>query len=276
MQLSWQERLAPVAGGLTTAQRTVAKHLSDRQRELAYASAAQVARELDVSPSTVVRFAQLLGYDGWPALQEELRADLYASRRLIDLAPSSSEFIGKFVASQTRNIRFLAGQAHAIEVAAKLLAEARTVWLGGDRSSSHIAGYAAHHLRMVRPNVHLLEGGAAGFSDHLLDFTSDDVLWLTSMSRYSRNSVALARHLKGRLPIVLLTDEAASPLAPHTDTRVLFAFDSITSLHSDIGAYATAHALVLAVARQVPGVRTRLKQAEALWDEFDLFHKEHR
>ncbi|MCK9520803.1 MAG: MurR/RpiR family transcriptional regulator [Dehalococcoidia bacterium] len=259
---------------LTPAQRTVADHLAHRQRELAYASAAQVARELGVSPSSVVRFAQLLGYDGWPALQAELRLQLYASRRLVDLAPESAEFLGQFVSAQSRNLAFLSSQAEAIEEAAGLLASARVVWLSGDRSSSFIAGYAAHHLRMLRPDVHLLEGGVANFSDKLLDASPRDALWLTSMSRYSRNSVALARHLERRVPIILLTDEATSPLIPYADTRVLFATESITSLHSDIAAYATAHALVLAVARQVPGARARLEQAEALWDEFELFHKE--
>jgi len=259
---------------LTPAQRTVADHLAHRQRELAYASAAQVARELGVSPSSVVRFAQLLGYDGWPALQAELRLQLYASRRLVDLAPESAEFLGQFVSAQSRNLAFLSSQAEAIEEAADLLASARVVWLSGDRSSAFIAGYAAHHLRMLRPDVHLLEGGAANFSDKLLDASPRDALWLTSMSRYSRNSVALARHLERRVPIILLTDEATSPLIPYADTRVLFATESITSLHSDIAAYATAHALVLAVARQVPGARARLEQAEALWDEFELFHKE--
>src|SRR5690606_28410611 len=80
------------------------------RRELAYASAAQVARELGVSASTVVRFAQQLGYDGWPSLQRALREELRESDRLVGLPPESAHFLDEYVEVQVRNVRFLATQ----------------------------------------------------------------------------------------------------------------------------------------------------------------------
>src|SRR5690606_10713388 len=56
------ERIASSLATLTAAERTLADHLVRHRRELAYASAAQVARELGVSASTAVRFAQTLGF----------------------------------------------------------------------------------------------------------------------------------------------------------------------------------------------------------------------
>lgn len=268
------ERLASGAGELTSSQRELAAHLMRRQREFAYASAAQVARELGVSGSTVVRFAQQLGYDGWPDLQEALRNEMREGERLVGLPPESAQFLDEYVEVQVNNLRFLATQADPLEEAAQAIAGASTVWLAGDRASSYIAGFAAHFLRMLRPAVRLVGSGAANPVDELLDAEPTDVFWLTSMKRYSRSSLALARHLAGRMHIVLLTDEVTSPVSKYANTRVYFAPDSVTALRSDVGAYATAHALVLAVARQVPGSRDRLRRAEGLWDEFDLFHKE--
>lgn len=273
MQPSWRDRLAHAAHKLSGSQRVLADHLHHHQKELAYASAAQVARDLNISPSTVVRFAQLLGYDGWPALQAELRARSREDRRLVELAPTSDDFLAQFVQVQRRNLDLLATQARAVEQAATVLASAQNIWLGGDRASSYIAGYAAHFLRLVRPGVRLLNGGS-GAVDKLLDVQPTDALWLTSMSRYSRRSVKLAQYLSGKVPIVLLTDEVTSPLIPYATTRLHFASAAVTSLRSDAAAYATAHALVLAVAQRVPGTRARLEQAEALWGEFDQFHKE--
>lgn len=273
---SLQERLATLADSLTSSQRALAEHLLRHPRELAYASAAQVARELGVSASTVVRFAQLLGYDGWPALQRRLREELREGDRLVGLPPESPSFLGDYVEVQVRNVRFIATQADAIEEAARTLAAARAVWVAGDRASSFIAGFAAHLLRMLRPDVRLLAGGVSAAVDDLLDVAPEDAVWLTTMRRYSRNSVALGRYVARRARLVLLTDEVTSPLSPYADTRVYFAPESVTALRSDVGAYATAHALVLAVARHVPGSRDRLARAEALWDEFQLFHREDR
>jgi DNA-binding MurR/RpiR family transcriptional regulator len=260
-----------MADGLSAAQRTIAEQLHSRQRELAYASAAQVARELEVSASSVVRFAQTLGYDGWPALQEELRDQLHETRLLVSLTPESAEYIEQFVSAQGRNLAVLAGQAEAIERAAAQLASARTIWLAGDRASAQVAAYAANYLRMIRPGVRLLPGSASAYADHLLDVEPGDALWLTSMSRYSRNSLALARDLRTRLPIVLLTNEETSPLLPFATTTVLFATQSVSSLPSDVAAYATAHVLVLALARRTKGVQERLERAETLWARLQLF-----
>lgn len=276
MKGSLQGRLASLADSLTASQRALAERLLRRPHELAYASAAQVARELGVSASTVVRFAQLLGHDGWPALQRRLREELRDGDRLVGLPPESPSFLDEYVEVQVRNVRFLATQAEAVDQAARTLAAARAVWVAGDRVSSYIAGFAAHLLRMLRPDVRLLSGGVSATVDSLLDVAPDDAVWLTSMRRYSRSSVALGRYLSGRAKLVLLTDEVTSPLSPYADTRVYFAPDSVTALRSDVGAYATAHALVLAVARHVPGSRDRLARAEALWDDFELFHREER
>ncbi len=254
----------------------LADHLHHHPHELAYASAAQVARDLKISPSTVVRFAQQLGYEGWPALQSDLREQVRQSRRLVEMAPTSDEFLTHYVQVQRRNLELLATQAGAIEKAAETLATARSVWISGDRASAYIAGYAAHFLRLVRPGVRLLDGGSSGALDRLLDLGDGDALWLTSMSRYSSRSVKLAQYLSGKVPVVLLTDEVTSPLLPYATTRLLFASASVTSLRSDVAAYATAQALVLATARKTPGARARLEQAETLWGEFEQFYKEER
>lgn len=274
MQDSWQARLAQRADDLTAAQRAVADQLHSRQHELAYASATQVARELGVSASSVVRFAQALGYDGWPTLQAELRRQLRETRRLVSLAPEGAEYIEQFVAAQAQNLAGLARQAQVIERAATVLAGAATLWVGGERASAQVAAYTAHYLRMIRPGVRLLPGNAAGYADRLLDMQATDALLLTSMSRYSRDSVTLARRVRTQLPIVLLTNEASSPLLPFATTSVLFATESISGLPSDVAAYATAHVLVLAVARLAKGVPERLERAEALWAELGLFQED--
>lgn len=268
-----QVRLAAVAGRLTAAERRIADHVTSREPEARYASAAQVARELGLAASTVVRFAQRLGYPGWRALQDALRREA-RDRQLVGMAPADAGFLAEHVEAEVRNLRFLAQQAPELDAAARLLATAPRVWTGGDRASAFVAAMGRHFLRMVRPDVQPLDTDAAAVPDALLDVAPEDAVWLVGMSRYSRRTLAVARYLSGRVPIVLLTDERTSPLLPLATVRLRFASESATSLRSDTAAYATAQALVLAVARHVPGARDRLARAEALWDEFDVFAKE--
>lgn len=259
---------------LTYSERRVADHLTHHFRELAYANASQIARELDLASSTIVRFAQKLGFDGYPSLQVALQNEVQAQHRIVDLAPSGSDFLPEYVRTEVENVEFLATQATELSQAAELLAGANRVWVIGERASYFTASLGHHFLRMVRANVRLFNAQAGDYPDSLLEIAEGDVAWVVSMSRYSRRTFEIAKHLYGRVPVVLQSDEHASPLLPFAAVRLRFATSSVTSLRSDVGGVATAQALVMAVAHRTAGAADRLKRAEDLWRDFGIFYKE--
>src|SRR5689334_24641939 len=63
-------------------QKDVARYIVDHLEEAAFQTAEELARRADTSSSTVVRFSQALGFDGYPELQqaaiEEYRANVAA------------------------------------------------------------------------------------------------------------------------------------------------------------------------------------------------------
>jgi DNA-binding MurR/RpiR family transcriptional regulator len=257
---------------LTTAERRIADHLSHHYRELAYANASQIGRQLELAASTIVRFAQKLGFDGYPSLQAALQTEVQANHRLVGLAPTGPDFLPAYVETEMENVGFMVSQAESIAQAADLLARARRLWLVGERASHFTAALGHHLLRMVRSDVRLLGGAAGDYPDALLDVEEGDAALIVSMSRYSRRSLRIARRLHDRIPVVLLTDEHASPLLPFAAVPIRFATSSVTSLRSDVGAIATVQALVMAVAQRTAGSAARLERAEALWRDFDVFY----
>jgi len=54
----------------------MARFILDNRYFTSFASASQVAEKNDTSAATVVRFAQALGYQGYPELQDALRVEL--------------------------------------------------------------------------------------------------------------------------------------------------------------------------------------------------------
>ena len=64
--------------GLSASSRKIADYVTARFDEVIFSSAAELADALDTSEATVVRFAQSLGYTGFPDLKRELicRANL--------------------------------------------------------------------------------------------------------------------------------------------------------------------------------------------------------
>src|SRR5690349_7686037 len=73
---AFSERLAEQAAHLPKRLRQVAAFLTEHPDEMALGTAATVASRAGVQPSTLVRFAKALGYDGFSALQQVFRASI--------------------------------------------------------------------------------------------------------------------------------------------------------------------------------------------------------
>lgn len=205
----------------------VAAYALDHPDEIAFGTAASIALSADVQPSTLVRFAQQFGFDGFSGLQQLFRARLrertssYEERlRTLEqdgaaLAESTTIFNG-FIAAAHRSIDTIAAavEPDAFERAVTLLANAETIYLIAKRRSYPISSYMAYAFGKLKVRCQLV-GTSAGIDDDLLAMaTPDDAAFAVSFSPYASESAAQARALAARgIPVVSLTDSAFSPLA---------------------------------------------------------------
>ncbi|ODT74823.1 MAG: RpiR family transcriptional regulator [Pelagibacterium sp. SCN 64-44] len=205
----------------------VAAYALDHPDEIAFGTAASIALSADVQPSTLVRFAQHFGFDGFSGLQLLFRARLrertstYEERlRALEqnstaLAESTMIFNG-FIAAAHRSIDAIgaAVDPEGFERAVSLLAQADTIYLLAKRRSYPISSYMAYAFGKLKVRCQLV-GTAAGIDDDLLAMAGPrDAAFAISFAPYASESAAQARTLAGRgVPVVSLTDSAFSPLA---------------------------------------------------------------
>jgi DNA-binding MurR/RpiR family transcriptional regulator len=205
----------------------VAAFALDHPDEIAFGTAASIALSADVQPSTLVRFAQQFGFDGFSGLQQLFRARLrertssYEDRlRTLErdgTAPTeSTNIFNGFVASAHSSIDALAAAIDpaGFERAVALLARADTIYLIAKRRSYPISSYMAYAFGKLKVRCQLV-GTAAGMDDDLLAMATErDAAFAVSFSPYASESAAQARALAARnIPVVSLTDSAFSPLA---------------------------------------------------------------
>src|SRR5690606_30126081 len=141
----------------------VAAYALDHPDEIAFGTAASTAVSADVQPSTLVRFAQHFGFDGFSGLQLLFRARLrertssYEDRlRALEqngaaLAESTTIFTG-FTTAAHRSIDTLtsAVEPEAFERAVTLLANAETIYLIAKRRSYPLSSYMAYAFGKLR------------------------------------------------------------------------------------------------------------------------------
>jgi DNA-binding MurR/RpiR family transcriptional regulator len=205
----------------------VAAYALDHPDEIAFGTAASIAISANVQPSTLVRFAQHFGFDGFSGLQLLFRARLrertssYEDRlRTLEqdgqaLTESTNIFNG-FTAAAHRSIDTLSAAVDpaAFDRAVEILAAAETIYLIAKRRSYPISSYMAYAFGKLKVKCQLV-GTAAGIDDDLLAMaTPRDAAFAVSFSPYASESAQQARNLAMRgINVISLTDSAFSPLA---------------------------------------------------------------
>ena len=207
----------------------VADFAVDHPQEIAFARVADLAAQAGVQPSTLVRFAQTLGYSGFSDLQAVFRA--HARARWPDYRERLDTLAEGARTDDADPLRTLHGFVHASRVsldhleqtvdaaaladAVRLLAGARTLCLAGTRRVYPVVLHLLYALRRLGVPSEVLDnaGGLAERRAELLG--ADDVVLAVSFTPYAAETLALCTIASRRgATVVAITDSPFSPLIP--------------------------------------------------------------
>lgn len=260
---------------LSKAERRVGRALLADYPSAGLASAARLAERAEVSPPTVLRFAQSLGYDGFTDLQVALRAELSAQSngpitRLPDAPPAGGPLDRLLRQARTQNERAIETLAalpdSALEAAVTLLSDpGRSVYLHGGRFSHLLAVHLAAHLEQLRPGVRVLTDPDGADMGAMLELSRRDVVVLFDYHRYQRSvaDLALRVHRAGAT-VLLVTDDLACPVAPEAEV-VLAASSTVGTTYQSMAAGFLLTELLIPLVMDALGEPARTRMA--LWEE---------
>jgi len=204
----------------------VAAYALDNPDEIAFGTAASIAVAASVQPSTLVRFAQQLGFDGFTSLQavfrERLRERnssyeerLSALRADVGGNGANHRILEGFLSASGTSLDQMARSLDeaALDRAIAALAGAETIYILARRRSYPVASYMTYALGKLGVRNQMVES-AAGLSPEILSFaTKRDIGLAVSFSPYASETIDEARALAERgVPVIAITDSAFSPL----------------------------------------------------------------
>ncbi len=275
-----QERMSSFSKG----QRQIASYILEHYDRAAYMTAFKLGAVVNVSESTVVRFADELGFSGYPelqrALQEMAKTHLTAAQRMevADNLLGKDNVLEKVLLGDAEKIRHtLEGlDKEAFYAAVEKIVAARNIYILGSRSSASLAEFLTFNFRMMFDNVRNVEvtSGSEMF-EQILDIGEQDVLIAISFPRYSKRTVRAVQfaHHAGA-DVVSITDSAASPIAADCDQLLTAHSDMASFVDSLVAPLSIINAMVAAVSmRSHDEVAARLRRLEEIWDEYDVYDK---
>jgi DNA-binding MurR/RpiR family transcriptional regulator len=194
--------------------------------EIAFGTTASIAAASDVQPSTLVRLAHHLGYEGFSDLQsifrERLRdRTLSYEERLISLEETSGEdedanILSGFISAASQSVNRLAAtiQTDTFARSVDILAAAETIYLIAKRRSYPLTAHMTYAFSKLNIR-HQIVASPNGVDQELVQFaTPRDAAIAASFSPYAAESLAQSQALADRgIPVIAITDSAFSPLA---------------------------------------------------------------
>ena len=194
--------------------------------EIALGTAASVASAANVQPSTMVRLAHHLVYEGFSDLQAifrdrlKVRASTYEERlRKIETGMAGDSYEGAllngFLAAARQSIDNMANTIGTTDFGRSvgLLAEAETIYLIARRRSFPLAAHMAYAFGKLRIRC-VMVGSPNGIDPEIVEAATErDAAIACSFAPYASDTIELSRRLaEARVPLVAITDSALSPL----------------------------------------------------------------
>lgn len=264
-------------------QKRIAGYILSDYDKAAFMTASKLGKLVDVSESTVVRFASVLGYDGYPAMQKALQEMVRSRLTSIQRIEASDVFFGTDVVTSVLQtdmdkIRVAIEEVDrsAFEAVVDKLVAARHIYILGVRSSSFLAGYLNFYLHLIFENVTLVTSNSAGeILESMLRIGPGDVLVGISFPRYSQSTVKGVQFAYDRgADVVAITDSAMSPLYPLASSALMARSDMISFVDSLVAPFSLLNALIVAAGhRKNADIAQTFNRLESIWEEYGVFGK---
>jgi DNA-binding MurR/RpiR family transcriptional regulator len=240
-------------------QKDVGQYIVDHLEEAAFHTAEELARRANTSSSTVVRFAQALGFDGFPELQAAARDDYRRAREngavAADIAaaplfPIDQTEVEAALAADHENLVETAHRIDRDEVASAvdLISRATRTVLCGTDQMAFFASYLRHLLMLLDLRAEVVASPSQEALAKLGRVDETTVMIGFSAGRPHPlvvRAMKLARHR--RAATVAVADATLSEVAKLADHRLYYSSNSPAYVRSHTALLSLIQALAYGV-----------------------------
>ena len=266
---------------LSKGQKLIAQYILNNYDKVAFMTACKLGETVGVSESTVVRFANALGYSGYPKLQaalQELIKNKLTTVQRVEMANDYSDentILNKILKGDIDNIRETLEEidGEAFQEATARLLKARKIYILGMRTSFVVAQYLGFYLGIILDNVHTVRMDMGDAFEQIVRIGEDDVVIAFSFPRYSKKSFQLVKYAKEKgAKVISITDSLFAPIASVSDNTLIVKSNMASFVDSLVPAMSVANALAVAVGmKEKEDIKEHFDDLEQMWDKYGMF-----
>ena len=263
-------------------QKLIARFILDSYDKAAFMTASRLGKTVNVSESTVVRFAAELGYDGYPAMQKALQEMIRNKLTSIQRIEVSNDRIGNqdilsmVMQSDMEKIRLSLEEVdrEQFRQAVEAIVSARRIYILGVRSATALASFLGFYFNLIFDHVTMIHTTSTSeVFEQMLHIGPKDVIIGISFPRYSARTVKAMRFARDRgARVVAITDSETSPLASIAAHTLMAKSDMASFVDSLVAPLSLVNALIVAIGRRKNSDLSRtFGQLEQIWSDYQVY-----
>ena len=266
-------------------QKLIDNYILQSYDKAAFMTASKLGKTVNVSESTVVRFAAELGFDGYPSMQKTLQEMIRNKLTAIQRVEVSKERIGNqdvmtmVMQSDIEKIRMTLDETDQVSFnqAVAAIANAKRIYVLGVRSASVLANFISFYFRFMFDNLVSVDTSSISeVFEQIVHISADDVFIGLSFPRYSKRTIKAMQYAKDQgAKVVAITDSKVSPLTKIADVSLLAKSDMASFVDSLVAPLSLVNALIVAISREkAVHLESSLNRLESIWEEYDVYEKQ--
>lgn len=276
--------IAEHAHHFSKGQKLIARYITEHYEKAAFMTASKLGMTVGVSESTVVRFATEVGFDGYPALQKELKEMIRNKLTSIQRIEVTNDQIGdedvldKVLNMDIDKIRRTLEETSRedFKAAVDAIVAADNIYVIGAKSAATLARFITYYFNLMFVNVKLVHTTSSSeMFEQIMRIGKNDILIGISFPRYLTQTVKAFKFAKENgAAVIAITDSPASPLAEDADHLLLARSDMASFVDSLVAPLSLINALIVAVGlKKRQEICDTFSKLETIWDEYEVYDK---
>lgn len=271
---------------LSKGQKKIAEFIIDNYDKAAFMTAARLGEIVGISESTVVRFANTLGYSGYKdlqrSLQELIKNKLTTVQRLsmVNSYSNDESILRKVMEKDMENIEKTINEMdyENFEKSVELILNSEKVYIIGMRSSNFLAGYLGFYLSFLLENVKVVTSGPNDVFEQLLNADDKDLVIGISYPRYSKRTLEALEYCKEKgCKIISITDSLISPASNDADLSLIASSDMLSFVDSLVAPMSLINALIVTIGlHKKDDVKSSFEKLEDIWEKYNVYNENSR
>lgn len=226
---------------LTKKEKRIAEFFLDEEQRVFLMNVADIAKTIDVSDTSVIRFIKSLGFENFTDFknsgQEDIKSRLDKTNDFIKnldiIKENSIEQLYIHKINEEVNKIFNSNSQKQIKKISNLIMKAKNKYIVGFKSTAGIANFFGVRLGFMLENVSTFNIDDSVVVNSIFNIKQEDILIIFDYPMYSKAAVVLAKIAReNKAKILLFTDSDNVPLAEYSDILYKVKLNGISVFNS--------------------------------------------